>query len=106
MGAAARSLGGDLRVTRHAWARMSGRAVSPRAVRAVVEFGRIRDVRGATIYAVGKKEVERFRREGVDLSELEGIQVVCAEDAVLTVYRNRDLRSLRPRRRPARRARA
>lgn len=89
-------------LTRHAWQRMSGRGLSPDIVRRVINYGRIVYVRGARIYAVGRKEVEQFEREGLDLSGVEGVQVVCNDDGVvLTVYRNRDFRSLRPRRRRA-----
>lgn len=87
-------------VSRHAWQRMSGRGLSPDAVRQVIDFGRLAYVRGATIYAVGRKEVERFKRRGIDLSDVEGVQVVCSDRGVImTVYRNRDFRGLRPRRR-------
>ncbi len=85
-------------LTRHAWERMSGRGFSPETVRKVLSFGRVAHVRGATIFAVGRKEIVRYSQRGVDLAGLNGIQVVCAESgAVLTVYRNRDLRGLRPR---------
>ena len=88
----------------HAWQRMSGRGLSPDAIRRAINFGRVAYVRGATIYAVGRKEVERFERDGIDLSDVEGVQVVCSDSgAIMTVYRNRDFRNLRPRRRRARR---
>lgn len=85
-------------LTRHAWARMCGRSLSPDMVRRVLNCGRVAHVRGATIYAVGRKEIKRFGDEGMDLSDVEGVQVVCSEGgAVMTVYRNRDFRGLRPR---------
>lgn len=85
-------------LTLHARQRMSGRSISPDAIRLVLDIGRTARVRGATIYAVGRKEVERYRQEGIELSSVEGIQVVCNEaGAILTVYRNKDLRGLRPR---------
>ncbi|MDF1552531.1 MAG: DUF4258 domain-containing protein [Deferrisomatales bacterium] len=91
-------------VSRHAWERMSGRGLSPDAVRRVINFGRVAYVRGATIYAVGRKEVKRFERDGIDLSGVEGVQVVCSDSGlIMTVYRNRDFRGLRPRRRSAQR---
>ena len=93
----------DYYLTRHAWERMSGRGLSPDTIRRVLTFGRIAHVRGATIYAVGRKEVERFEREGIDLSNAEGVQVVCTSSAIMTAYRNRDFRGLRPRPRRARR---
>ena len=86
-------------LTKHARERML-RRLPPIVVRHVVEYGRVVFVRGATIYAVGRKEVARFRREGVDLATGEGVQVVCSNDgAVMTVHRNHDFRGLRPRRR-------
>jgi hypothetical protein len=95
---------GEYILTRHAWERMSGRGVSPAAVRLVLNYGRAAHIRGATIYAVGRKEVERFRQNGIELSAVEGVQVVCTDRGdVLTVYRNRDLRGLRPRSRRPRR---
>ena len=50
---------------------------------------------------------ERYRLDGVELSSVEGVQVVCTDSgSILTVYRNRDLRGLRPRSRRAHRGRA
>ncbi|KAA0676982.1 DUF4258 domain-containing protein [Roseomonas genomospecies 6] len=90
-------------LTRHAWERMSGRGLSPAAIRLVLNYGRAARIRGATIYVVGRKEVERYRRDGIELSSVEGVQVVCTDSgSILTVYRNRDLRGLRPRSRRAR----
>ena len=89
-------------LTRHAWDRMSGRGLSPAAVGLVLDYGRAAQIRGATIYVVGRKEVQRYRQDGVELSSVEGVQVVCVDSgAILTVYRNRDLRGLRPRSRRA-----
>lgn len=97
-------LHGEYRLTRHAWERMSGRGLSPSVVRAVLSYGRTVHIRGAVIYVVGRKEVERYRQDGVELSTVEGVQVVCTVSGeVLTVYRNRNLRGLRPRSRRARR---
>ncbi len=88
----------EYRLTQHAWERMSGRGLSPAAVRLVLTYGRAAYVRGATIYVVGRREARNFRRDGIELSTVEGVQVVCTDSgAVLTVYRNRDLRGLRPR---------
>lgn len=90
-------------LTYHAWQRMCSRHLSPAAIEAALDYGRIVYVRGAVIHAIGRNEVERYRREGIDLSKHEGVQVVCSSDgAVLTVYRNRDFRGLRPRNRVCR----
>lgn len=85
-------------VTDHARKRMTGRRISPEALEAVLTYGREVYVRGAQVYAIGKKEVERYQRDGIDLSAYEGIQVVCSvDDTVMTTYRNHDFRGLRPR---------
>lgn len=87
-------------LTRHAWERMGGRGFSPEMIRKVLEFGREKHVRGATIYAVGRKEISRLEKKGIDLNSLDGMQVVCSEEgAVITAYRNRDFRGLKNRRR-------
>ncbi len=92
----------DYGLSRHAWQRMGSRGFSPDAIRRVLEFGRVAHVRGATIYAVGRKEVAKFEIVGIDLSDVEGIQVVCSNSVIMTVYRNHNFRGLRPRRRPRR----
>jgi hypothetical protein len=91
-------------LTRHAWERMSARGLSPSVISLVLNYGRAAHIRRATIYVVGRKEVERYRQEGIKLDKVEGVQVVCTDSgAILTVYRNRDLRGLRPRSRRSRR---
>ena len=84
-------------LSQHAWKRMCSRGISSHSVQRVIHYGRVAHVRGATIYAVGRKEVERHKRNGVDLSKVEGVHVVSSKDGkVITVYRNHDLRGLRP----------
>ena len=91
-------------VTHHAWRRMCERGMSPDVVLGVIQYGRKAYVRGAVIYAVGRREVRRFSWRGVDLVDMEGVQVVCSIDgALMTVYRNHDFRGLRPRPRSRRR---
>lgn len=86
------------RLTMHASQRMNARRIPEAAVWAALEHGRIVHVRGASIHAIGQKEIRRFRERGIDLSCYEGIQIVGAPDGtILTVYRNRDFRGLRPR---------
>jgi hypothetical protein len=46
-------------VTQHAWARMCGRRLNGQTIDAVLSYGRVIHVRGAAIYAIGRKEVER-----------------------------------------------
>jgi len=89
----------QLILTEHAKIRMTARRIPAVAVEMTLLYGREKHVKGATFYAIGRREVERFKDTGVDLSEYEGIQVVCAQgDVVVTAYRNRDFSGLRPRR--------
>jgi hypothetical protein len=91
---------GSFSLTKHAYERMVTRSISRTAIEAALEFGRCVEIRGAQVFAIGRKEVEKYRRDGIDLSEFEGTQVVVtASGAVMTVYRNSDFRSLRTRRR-------
>ena len=85
-----------LPLTTHARLRMDGRRIPEAAVAAVLEHGRAVWARGALIHAVGRREVARAARHGVDLRPCEGVQVVCSPDGgVVTVYRNHDFRPLR-----------
>ena len=87
----------QLLLTEHARIRMNARRIGTTAVEMALLFGREKYVRGATLYAIGRREVERFGKCGVDLKGYEGIQIVCAEDSVVvTAYRNKDFRGLRP----------
>ena len=87
-------------MTDHARRRMYSRGISPAAIRSALRYGRIIHVRGVKIYAIGRREVDRYMPHGVDLSRFEGVQVVCTpHEVVRTVYRNRDFRGLRPRHR-------
>lgn len=89
-----------LPLTKHALARMAGRRINRRAVAVVLCFGRSIHVRGAEILVLGRNEIVRTARFGLDFSSYEGIHVVCSADgSILTVYRNRSLHGLRPRRR-------
>ncbi len=93
---------GDLGVglTQHALSRMDSRGISLDAVQAAVLYGRKVYTRGAEIRAIGRKEVKRLLSQGIDLRDYEGVQVVRGPDGgIVTVYRNRDFRGLRPRRR-------
>ena len=92
-------VGNAPKVTRHAWVRMCGRRLNANAIDAVLNHGRVIHVRGAAIYVIGRKEVARLARLGIDVADYEGVQVVCTSDssAILTVYRNSDFRGLKPR---------
>ena len=73
----------QLLLTEHARIRMDARRIGTTAVEMALLFGREKHVRGATFYAIGRREVKWFGLIGVDLRVYEGIQVICAEDNVV-----------------------
>ncbi|GAB4244287.1 MAG: hypothetical protein OHK0028_22610 [Deltaproteobacteria bacterium] len=86
-------------LTEHARVRLNSRRIPAEAVEMALLFGREVHAKGATFYAIGRREVDRFEESGIDLKGYEGIQVICAEDhVVVTAYRNRDFSNLRLRR--------
>lgn len=88
----------NFQLSRHAWRRMGARGVSASAINRVLTFGRVIRTRGATIYVIGRKEIKRYMDHGVNLDDLHGMQVICSKNGtIITLYRNRDLRSLKPR---------
>lgn len=90
---------GRFTLTNHAKERMATRGLRADAIDAALAYGRVVYVRGADIYAIGRKEIARYAEEGIDLSSYDGVQVVVTADgAILTVYRNRSFNRLRDRR--------
>ena len=91
-------------LSEHAIERMQQRGISHKAVFQTIAFGRISRGRGATIYAIGKKEIAEFAKDGIDLSQYEGVHVVMSRRGIITtVYRNADMPRLKPRKRMPRR---
>ena len=77
-------------MTRHALERSRTRRIPVTAIETVLTYGRYRRTRGAEIFTIGWREIQRWAERGVDLSRFEGVQVVCDHGGrVLTVYRNR-----------------
>lgn len=97
----------EIILTDHALTRMEERCIPPHAVEAALRHGRVIHVRGAQYHVIGRKDVLRHQQHGISLAAYEGVQIVCASDGrtVLTVYRNRNLRGLRPKGRKMARAR-
>ena len=86
-------------LSKHALSRMETRGLSEAAVAAVVTYGRFACRSDIGIYVIGRMEVAWYKSKRIDLAAYEGIQVVCSlEGKVITVYRNRNLRGLRPHR--------
>lgn len=83
-------------ISNHAQKRMDMRRISWAAVQAVLRYGRRAHACGALFFAIGRKEVMRYRARGIDLSAYRNIQVVCSPDGViLTTYRSSDFRPLK-----------
>jgi hypothetical protein len=75
---------------------MQQRGITQEMLEAVLVFGREVYGPGTVLYVVGHREVERWRREGARVEDLEGLHVVCSPSgAVLTTYRNHTLKGLR-----------
>ncbi len=88
----------DFQLSRHAWQRMGARGVSSSTINKVLTYGRVIHARGARIYVIGRKEIKRYMDQGINLDDLHGMQVICGKNGmIMTLYRNRDLRSLKPR---------
>mgnify|MGYP003593857412 CR=1 FL=1 len=84
-------------LSEHAYQRMHARRISCRLVDLTIAYGRVSHVRGATLYAVGEKEIGNARKQGIDLQTCNGLHVTCAKDGtVITVYRNHSLKDLKP----------
>jgi len=89
--------GGGFILTEHAADQMCARRVNRDAVEKALKYGRVEFNRGAKIYAIGRKEVKYFKERNIDLIPYEGVQVVVSpEDEIITVYRNRSFRGLKP----------
>ena len=84
-------------LTHHAALRMQQRGISPRLIELALRYGRTVNSRGVSYRIVGHKEVQRFARDGIDLSKADGVHVLVGVDgAVVTAYRNHDLRKVKP----------
>lgn len=95
--AATRQFPTDLPLTDHAQMRMNQRGISETVVAMVLRYGRTVHARGATYRVIGHKEVSRFAERGINLRDADGIHVLLASDgAVITAYRNHELRKIRP----------
>ena len=80
------------------WQRKKELNIPKRAVQAALDYGREVHVGGATICALGRQEIKRLRKIGIDLSDLNGVQVICDRSGkVLKAYKDRDLHALRER---------
>jgi len=90
-----------LELSAHAAQRMSQRGLHVWQVELVLEYGREIHSRRAVFHVVGRKEIELYGSKVPELRKLDGVQVVAHSNSeiILTVYRNLDLRRIRPNKR-------
>lgn len=72
------------RFTHHALARMEQRAISHDAIAAALDWGRWWYSHGCLVFVLGRREIRKARRFGLDLSAYEGIRVVEDNSAIIT----------------------
>jgi hypothetical protein len=85
----------------HAEKRMYQRSITLDQIQKVLEYGRMIHSRRARFYVIGHKEIKRMEILGLDVVGLENIQVVVDEKSslILTTYKNKDFRQIRPKHR-------
>jgi hypothetical protein len=87
-------------LTHHASLRSQQRCISRPTIDLVTRYGREIHTRGATFMVIGRKEVDKYKGLGIDLSKAQGVHVLLStEGQVITTYRNQDLWKIRPRKR-------
>jgi hypothetical protein len=87
-------------LTQHASLRSQQRNISLPTIDLVTTYGRKIHTRGATFMVVGRKEVDKYKGMGIDLSKAQGVHVLLStQGQVITTYRNHDLRNIRPKKR-------
>ena len=86
-------------VSDHARKRMNERGLDDKALEMAFNYGRPVYTRRSYIYVIGKKEIKHAKKKfKIDLQRYEGVQVVVSIETpqIITVYRNKDFRTLKP----------
>lgn len=86
--------------SKHARRRAEQRGIKSTAVDAAFDWGRIVPrPGGAVAYIIGRKEIRRARKHGVDISDHNGVSIVVGmgnePSGVITAYRNKSLKVLK-----------
>lgn len=82
--------------TNHAQTRMSQRGFNNQQIALALKYGRVIHAKGVVFVVVGRKEVSHYAKKGINLTGIEGIQLLMTTDNVLvTVYRNHDLSQIK-----------
>lgn len=83
--------------SRHAQAREEQRGISQKQVMLAYQYGRVIHSRRAVYHVIGNKEIKKYGDIEPELKNMNGVQLVMSINGiVLTAYRNKDLRKVRP----------
>lgn len=74
-------------LTAHVQKRMQTRRISLDAIAAAIDFGRVSYHGTAMLFTIGHNEVKRHCKEEPNMSQYQGVQVVCEGKYIVTVYR-------------------
>ena len=88
----------NFHLSKHAQLRMSQRSIDLKQIEQVLSYGRMIHSRRARFYIVGKKDTKRLSKTGISTQGLENMQVLVEEksNTIITVYRNKNFRHIRP----------
>lgn len=88
----------DFQLSKHAQLRMSQRSIDLKQIEKVLSYGRVIHSRRARFYVVGKKDTKRLSKTGINTQGLENMQVLVEgkTNTIVTVYRNKGFRHIRP----------
>ncbi len=89
----------DVRISDHAWQRMSRRGVVMDQIMFALQWGKRYHVGKALEYVVGRKVLQRAKKYGASVPKAEGLHVVVSKEdgklTVVTVYKNRDMKRVK-----------
>ena len=87
----------ELTNSRHAQIREGQRGISKKQVMLAYQYGRVIHSRRAVYHVIGNKEIKKYGGIVPELKNMNGVQlVVSANGTVLTAFKNKDLRKVRP----------
>jgi len=87
------SRGGYYTLSRAAWKAMTSHGFKQEDIENGLTYGRVLYSGKACFFIIGRREVARARKRGIDLRRQEGVHVVCSpEGTILTIYRNHHVR--------------
>ncbi len=87
----------ELTNSQHAQIREGQRGISQKQVVLAYQYGRVIHSRRAVYHVIGNKEIEKYGSIEPELKVMNGVQLVMSSNGtVLTAFRNKDLRRVRP----------